>query len=92
MREFIARHGDADDAWLCRCDNTPDGDGFVPVAGRREVAPTSVRWRGRYCCVRCGRIIRWPTREIIGHLDLADLRLRPRAPQARVSGWLRRAV
>jgi len=39
-----------------------------------------------------GRIIRWPTREIVGHLDLADLRLRPRAPQARGSGWLRHAA
>ncbi|WP_157472626.1 hypothetical protein [Frankia sp. EAN1pec] len=91
MREFIARRG-ADDAWLCRCDNTPDEDGFVPVSGRREVAPTSARWHGHYCCVRCGRIIRWPTRQIIGHLDLADLRLRNRAPQARGPGWLRHSA
>ncbi|ONH25211.1 hypothetical protein [Pseudofrankia asymbiotica] len=75
MPEFIARRGD--DTWLCRCDNTPDRDGFVPVIGRREATTTSIRWRGRYCCLRCGRLVAWPTRQIVGQLDFADLTLRP---------------
>nr|MDT0665653.1 hypothetical protein [Micromonospora sp. DSM 115978] len=51
-------------------------DGFLPVVGRRETTTTSARWRGLYCCLRCGRVVCWPTREIVGHLDFADLELR----------------
>lgn len=91
MREFIARRG-ADEEWLCRCDNTPDGEGFVPVIGRREATTTSARWRGHYCCLRCGLLIRWPTREVVGRLDFADLALRDRPQQARWPGRLRRAA
>ncbi len=85
MREYVAA---ADGTWLCRCDNTPDQDGFVPVTRRWEVHPASPRWRGRYCCLRCGRLVLWPTREIVGQIALADLALhdhhrthrRPRFP------------
>ncbi|WP_256804626.1 hypothetical protein [Frankia sp. ACN10a] len=91
MREFIARRGD-DEEWLCRCDNTPGGEGFVPVIGHREAAPGSARWRGHYCCLRCGRLIHWPTREIVGRLDFADLTLRDRLQQGRWPGRLRRAA
>jgi len=91
VREFIARRG-PHAAWLCRCDNTPDAEGFVPVIGRREAATTSPRWRGHYCCVRCGRLLVWPTREIIGHLDLADLTLHDRPRQTRWPGRLRRTA
>jgi hypothetical protein len=72
MREYIACAG-ADDAWLCRCGNRPGDGGFPPVRRRREIDPASARWRGHYCCLRCGLLIHWPTREIIGRLDLADL-------------------
>ncbi|MCK9903890.1 hypothetical protein MXD63_28060 [Frankia sp. Cpl3] len=91
MREFIARRG-ADEEWLCRCDNTPDGEGFVPVVGRREATTTSARWRGHYCCLRCGLLIRWPTREVVGRLDFADLALWDRPQQARWPGRRRRAA
>jgi hypothetical protein len=79
MREYIAYDGGVDD-WLCRCGNTPASSGFVPVRRRREVAPSAARWRGRYCCVDCGRLIHWPTREIVGRINPADLVLNDAAP------------
>jgi len=51
MREYIARTG-SDEAWLCRCGNSPGAGGFVAVRRHREVDPVSVRWRGHYCCLR----------------------------------------
>jgi hypothetical protein len=79
MREYIARTG-SDEAWLCRCGNSPGAGGFVAVRRHREVDPASVRWRGHYCCLRCGLLIHWPTREILGRIDIADLTLRASAP------------
>ncbi|CAO5150953.1 hypothetical protein FAIPA1_140006 [Frankia sp. AiPs1] len=75
MREYIARAG-ADDAWLCRCGNSPETGGFVPVRRSWEIPAGSARWRGRYCCLSCGLVVLWPTREIVGQLNLADLTLR----------------
>ncbi|WP_235433801.1 hypothetical protein [Protofrankia coriariae] len=51
MRDYIARRG-INDAWLCRCDNTPEHDGFLPVSGHREAESASPHWRGHYCCLR----------------------------------------
>ncbi|TCJ34680.1 hypothetical protein E0504_32325 [Parafrankia sp. BMG5.11] len=79
MREYIARAG-TDDAWLCRCGNSPGADGFVPVHRGREINPSSARWRGHYCCLTCGLLITWPTREIIGRIHFADLVLCGSAP------------
>ncbi len=81
MREYIARAG-TDDAWLCRCGNSPKAGGFAPVHRGRETDPGSARWRGHYCCLTCGLLIHWPTREIVGRVDLADLVLRASAPCA----------
>jgi hypothetical protein len=92
MREYIARRGSSDDAWLCRCDNTTDSEGFLPVIGRREATTASARWRGQYCCLRCGRLIHWPTREIVGRLDFADLTLRHHTNPSGRRGRLRRAA
>lgn len=83
MREYIAL---VDEEWLCRCDNTPSRDGFVPVRGGREVDTASRRWRGSYCCLRCGFLISWPSRDIIGYLDFADLRLRDHGPELTPGG------
>ncbi|ESZ99994.1 hypothetical protein ThrDRAFT_03686 [Frankia casuarinae] len=79
MREYIACDG-GDDDWLCRCGNTPASSGFVPVRRRREVAPGAARWRGRYCCVDCGLLIHWPSREIVGRINPADLVLNDATP------------
>lgn len=63
-----------EDAWICRCGNTPTDEGFYPCNDiGTEVEPTEESgWAGLYVCDRCGRIIKQSTLEVQGKkTDLA---------------------
>ena len=54
--------------WICLCGNTAKQDDFYPCDGEGElVKPTPEYWTsGCYVCERCGRIIRYSDREVVG--------------------------
>ncbi len=56
------------EAWICKCGNTPCGDGFYACnADGREVEPVEGQWGGNlYVCNGCGLIIDFKTLEIVG--------------------------
>jgi hypothetical protein len=63
------QHGRGDrDHWICRCGNTPTGDGFIECdAAGRELEPTvGSGWNGLYICNHCGVIIDQDTLQIVG--------------------------
>ena len=76
-RSFIGREWDEDegriieDAWVCACGNTPNGDGFYSVdPGGNWIEPlVDSAWDGkRYGCASCGRIVDQDTLEIVGQM------------------------
>ena len=56
--------------WLCRCGNTPREEGFLPCdAAGTVVEPTPAAWTTNwYVCLRCGRMIDYRTRVIVGRV------------------------
>jgi hypothetical protein len=66
-QEHIGYEGDPNN-WLCLCGNKPYDDGFFPCAlDGVEVEPTPEEWPLRfYVCDRCGRIVDFGTRIVVG--------------------------
>ncbi len=63
----------------CACDNDVMKDGFYPCdEWGEEVIPTSKEWDGRWACVRCGRIIKEATLEVVGVRPQNTLTMRER--------------
>ena len=56
------------ECWICKCGNTPSGDGFYACDEEgHEVEPVEGEWAGRlYICNSCGVIIDQETLEIVG--------------------------
>ena len=64
---FITREPGDEDAWVCRCGNTPHSDGFYPCnESGDEVEPVKGNWTDLYVCARCGTIIHYDTLEVVG--------------------------
>jgi hypothetical protein len=68
-KEFISHETGNQEAWICATGNQPDADGFYPLRYIRgnEMEPTiGSKWDGLYVCLKCGRIIRQDSLEIVG--------------------------
>jgi hypothetical protein len=67
MTKIKHASGDAD-SWICKCGNTPSGDGFIECdASGKELEPTAESgWDGLYICNHCGLIIDQDSLEIVG--------------------------
>lgn len=76
MTEFIQHEDGNEEAWICKCGNTPINDGFYPInEDGAEVEPTPEDWTtNEYFCGRCGRVIDADTRRITRHLDIITIR------------------
>lgn len=66
-QEHIGYEGNPDE-WICVCDNRPIEEGFFPCAlDGTMVEPTLEDWPlPLYVCDRCGRIIDFETRIVVG--------------------------
>jgi hypothetical protein len=60
-------------AWICRCGNVPEEDGFYPCDGAGNlVEPTPEEWTTNwYVCARCGVMVDQHTLVIVGQADPA---------------------
>jgi hypothetical protein len=67
-KEFIDHESGNDEAWICLCGNTPVSHGFfVCDEAGNEISPTRESgWSNLYVCMKCGRIIRQDTLEVVG--------------------------
>ena len=67
-KEVISHEKGNDEAWICICGNEPSSDGFYPCdTNGNEMEPSiGSKWDGLYVCLKCGRIIRQDTLEVVG--------------------------
>jgi hypothetical protein len=67
-KEVISHEKGSDEAWICICGNTPVSHGFYAcdTDGNEMVPNIGSKWDGLYVCLKCGRIIRQNTLEVIG--------------------------
>ncbi len=57
MTAAVRNPDDYPDAWICRCGNACDADGFYPCnAAGAEIEP-DIGWHGLVVCARCGVVI-----------------------------------
>jgi hypothetical protein len=63
----ICHESGNNEAWVCRCGNTPSDDGFYPCnADGKAVEPTPTQWHDNlYLCDRCKCVISPDTLEIV---------------------------
>lgn len=56
------------DAWVCICGNTPVSDGFYACDAKGDEMSPDIGsdWQNLYVCLRCGRIIKGDTLEVVG--------------------------
>jgi len=65
-KEKITHEPGNDEAWVCICGNRPDADGFYPCdKNGNEMEPVE-GWEDIYVCLKCGRIFKQDTLEVVG--------------------------
>jgi hypothetical protein len=73
QKEYITHEVGDDEAWICICGNRPSRDGFYSCdEDGNEVEPTGKDWTTDwYVCARCGRMIDFDTRAVVGRNEHA---------------------
>jgi hypothetical protein len=69
-KEHITHERGIDEAWICRCKNTPLGDGFFPCDNEGKEQEPVAGWNDLYVCARCGRIIDQKRLQVVGRASV----------------------
>jgi hypothetical protein len=64
--ERITLEGGQMDAWICICGNMPAQDGFYPCDAKGDEMEPVEGWEDLYVCAHCGRIVHYPSLEVVG--------------------------